>query len=242
MRVRRGARRRRVSRSPLPGSPAAGRTDAARPDPSGARGALVSPAIRRRQRRAAALDAVRAGGSTAIGLDAPVVSSTPGRCGRPTSREANSTVVLPQSVARRLVVAYAAAYAWRHYGKSTVQRGLLSVLGWPRWVYKRVKHVALLSLYGVLVTSAPGWDHASRRTCVRALELVSGDVTTREDSLPRAPLHLFPQLRVGDRSACRAGAPAAPGGRARRGSRRTRDGGAPGTGARRRLTRLGAEP
>jgi len=65
----------------------------------------------------------------------------------------NSTVELPQSVARRLVVAYAAAYAWRHYGKSTVQRGLLSILGWPRWVYKRVKHVALLSLYGVLVTS-----------------------------------------------------------------------------------------
>jgi hypothetical protein len=65
----------------------------------------------------------------------------------------SSTVVLPQSVARRLVVVYAAAYAWRHYGKSTVQRGLLSVLGWPRWVYKRVKHVALLSLYGVLVTA-----------------------------------------------------------------------------------------
>jgi len=65
---------------------------------------------------------------------------------------ASSTVVLPQSVARRLVVAYAAAYAWRHYGKSTVQRGLLSVLGWPRWIYKRVKHVVLLGLYGVLVT------------------------------------------------------------------------------------------
>jgi len=67
-------------------------------------------------------------------------------------RRGSSTVALPQSGARRLVVVYAAAYAWRHYGKSTVQRGLLSVLGWPRWVYKRVKHVALLSVYGVLVT------------------------------------------------------------------------------------------
>ena len=64
----------------------------------------------------------------------------------------NSAVTLSQSAARRFVVVYAAAYAWRHYGKSTVQRGLLSVLGWPRWIYKRVKHVALLSLYGVLVT------------------------------------------------------------------------------------------
>ena len=70
----RGSRRRRVSGGPLPGSPAAGRTDPARPDPSGARGPLVSPAIRHRQRRAPALDTFRAGGSTAIGMDAPLVS------------------------------------------------------------------------------------------------------------------------------------------------------------------------
>jgi hypothetical protein len=50
-------------------------------------------------------------------------------------------------------MAYAAAYAWRHYGKSTVQRGLLSVLGWPRWTYKRLKRGVLLGLYGVLVAA-----------------------------------------------------------------------------------------
>ena len=63
------------------------------------------------------------------------------------------TVTLPRSEARRLVMTYAVAYAWRHYAKSTVQRGLLSVLGWPRWTYKRVKHGALLGLYGMLVAS-----------------------------------------------------------------------------------------
>ena len=52
-----------------------------------------------------------------------------------------------------LIAQYAAAYAWRHYGKSSVQRGALSVLGWPRWTYKRVKHAALLVAYHALVTS-----------------------------------------------------------------------------------------
>ena len=55
--------------------------------------------------------------------------------------------------AARLIAYYAAAYAWRHYGKSSVQRGLLSALGWPRWLYKRAKHVVLVSVYGALVTS-----------------------------------------------------------------------------------------
>ena len=51
-----------------------------------------------------------------------------------------------------LVTAYAAAYAWRHYAKSSVQRGILAVLGWPRWIYKRVKHAwSLLVVYGILV-------------------------------------------------------------------------------------------
>ena len=66
---------------------------------------------------------------------------------------AHPAVRLSRPAAWRLVVAYAAAYAWRHYGKSSVQRGLLSVLGWPRWVYKHVKHGALLGAYGVLVAS-----------------------------------------------------------------------------------------
>ena len=51
----------------------------------------------------------------------------------------------------RFIAVYAAAYAWRHYAKSTVQRGLLSVLGWPRWTYKRVRHAVLLGLYTTLV-------------------------------------------------------------------------------------------
>jgi hypothetical protein len=68
-------------------------------------------------------------------------------------RQANPAVALPRPEARRLVVNYAAAYAWRHYAKSSVQRGLLSVLGWPRWIYKRLKHGVLLVVYGVLVTA-----------------------------------------------------------------------------------------
>ena len=53
----------------------------------------------------------------------------------------------------RLIAYYASAYAWRHYGKTSVQRGVLSALGWPRWVYKRAKHAVLLSVYTALVTS-----------------------------------------------------------------------------------------
>jgi len=66
-------------------------------------------------------------------------------------RRGHPSVVLSRSEARGYVVRYAASYAWRHYGKSSVQRGILSVLGWPRWVYKRVKHGVLLGVYGVLV-------------------------------------------------------------------------------------------
>jgi hypothetical protein len=66
---------------------------------------------------------------------------------------AHSGVALSRRDARGLVVAYAAAYAWRHYGKSIVQRRLLTALGWPRWVYKRVKRGVLLCVYGVLVTA-----------------------------------------------------------------------------------------
>jgi hypothetical protein len=66
---------------------------------------------------------------------------------------AHPAVALSRPDARGQVMAYAAAYAWRHYGKSTVQRGLLSVLGWPRWTYKRLKRGVLLGLYGVLVAA-----------------------------------------------------------------------------------------
>ncbi len=65
--------------------------------------------------------------------------------------QTHPVVTLSRPAAWRFISAYAAAYAWRHYGKSTVQRGLLSVFGWPRWIYKRVKHVVLRGTYGVLV-------------------------------------------------------------------------------------------
>jgi len=64
------------------------------------------------------------------------------------------------NVPAALIVRYAAAYAWRHYGKSSVQRGILSTLGWPRWVYKRVKHGALLALYHALVATRRWRGHA----------------------------------------------------------------------------------
>ena len=146
-----------------------------------------------------------------------------------------------------MIAAYAAAYAWRHYAKSSVQRGILSVLGWPRWIYKRVKHGVLLGVYGVLVAVAPLGHHAARREDLRALTGRPGgpradrpparpvasrsDATgtpTREDSLHRAALHLLPELRDRDRRARAARAPAAPRRRARRGSWRPRDGGAAG--------------
>ena len=68
-------------------------------------------------------------------------------------RQSDRSLPMASGTARRLIATYAAAYAWRHYGKSSVQRGLLSVLGWPRWIYKHVKHVFLLAVYGVLVAA-----------------------------------------------------------------------------------------
>jgi glycosyltransferase involved in cell wall biosynthesis len=66
-------------------------------------------------------------------------------------RAHNPALPVSRAAVAGFVSSYAAAYAWRHYGKSSVQRGILSVLGWPRWIYKRVKHAALLAVYGVLV-------------------------------------------------------------------------------------------
>jgi len=63
----------------------------------------------------------------------------------------HASVALSSGAAARLITSYAAAYAWRHYAKSSVQRGILAALGWPRWVYKRVKHGVLLAIYGALV-------------------------------------------------------------------------------------------
>lgn len=66
-------------------------------------------------------------------------------------RAAHAPLEMGRGDVARLVTTYAAAYAWRHYAKSSVQHGILTMLGWPRWVYKRVKHALLLAVYGALV-------------------------------------------------------------------------------------------
>ena len=79
-----------------------------------------------------------------------------------------SPLQLPRGEVAGLVVEYAAAYAWRHYGKSSVQRGLLSVLGWPRWAYKRAKHALLMALYAVLIALRKvGVTPWAERLCAR---------------------------------------------------------------------------
>jgi glycosyltransferase involved in cell wall biosynthesis len=84
------------------------------------------------------------------------------------TRDDGSSLGLSRSEVVSLVVEYSAAYAWRHYGKSSVQRGLLSILGWPRWVYKRLKHAALLALYTVLITlRKAGATPRAERLCAR---------------------------------------------------------------------------
>jgi glycosyltransferase involved in cell wall biosynthesis len=67
------------------------------------------------------------------------------------ARAPHPRVELSPGTAATLITRYAAAYAWRHYAKSSVQRGILTALGWPRWIYKRIKHAVLLGLYGTLV-------------------------------------------------------------------------------------------
>jgi hypothetical protein len=77
-------------------------------------------------------------------------------------------VKLSRTDAIRLISGYTAAYAARHYAKSSVQRGLLAVLGWPRWIYKRVKHAVLLGVYGVLVALRQiGLTSVIERLCER---------------------------------------------------------------------------
>ncbi len=84
------------------------------------------------------------------------------------ARAEGSPLPLSRGEVSSLVVEYAAAYAWRHYGKSSVQRGLLSVLGWPRWVYKRVKHALLVALYALLIVlRKSGVTPRAERLCAR---------------------------------------------------------------------------
>jgi glycosyltransferase involved in cell wall biosynthesis len=79
-----------------------------------------------------------------------------------------SGLALSQAAVARLVGRYTAAYAWRHYRKGSVQRGVLSVLGWPRWIYKHGKHTVLLVVYGVLVALRKmGVTPRAERICER---------------------------------------------------------------------------
>jgi glycosyltransferase involved in cell wall biosynthesis len=64
---------------------------------------------------------------------------------------AHPRVHLSGPTAVNLITRYSAAYASRHYAKSSVQKGILTVLGWPRWIYKRLKHAVLLGVYGLLL-------------------------------------------------------------------------------------------
>jgi hypothetical protein len=68
-------------------------------------------------------------------------------------RSAAPPLQMPRRQAVRLIAQYAGAYAWRHYAKSSVQRGILSMLGWPRWLYKRAKHAVLLAVHGGLIAA-----------------------------------------------------------------------------------------
>ena len=85
-------------------------------------------------------------------------------------RASHPRVVLPRGTIARLIVRYAAAYAWRHYAKSSVQRGILAVLGWPRWIYKRVKHAVLLGRVRLASRAEANRGHAAYRAYLRAVD------------------------------------------------------------------------
>jgi hypothetical protein len=72
----------------------------------------------------------------------------------------NAPLAVGRGEAARLIAEYAAAYASRHYAKSSVQRGLLAVLGWPRWIYKRAKHAVLHGVYHLLMATRHWRGHA----------------------------------------------------------------------------------
>ena len=67
-----------------------------------------------------------------------------------------------------MVVSYAAAYAWRHYGKTPAQRDLVSMLGRPRWLVKQARHGLLLAAHKTLVAArAAGITPWLERVCER---------------------------------------------------------------------------
>jgi len=83
-------------------------------------------------------------------------------------REGPSICGMTRGQFARLIAAYALAYARRHYAKSSVQRGVLSVLGWPRWLYKRARHGVLVAWFRILVVARQvGITPVVERTCER---------------------------------------------------------------------------
>ena len=66
----------------------------------------------------------------------------------------------------RLVASYTASYAARHYLKT--QHDVISVVGLPRWLYKRAKHGVLLAIHkGLVVVRRAGITPWLERTCER---------------------------------------------------------------------------
>jgi len=66
----------------------------------------------------------------------------------------------------RLIASYTASYAARHYLKT--QHDVISVVGLPRWLYKRAKHGVLLAIHkGLVVVRRAGITPWLERTCER---------------------------------------------------------------------------
>ena len=73
---------------------------------------------------------------------------------------------LKKGAIARLVASYTASYAARHYLKT--QHDVISVVGLPRWLYKRAKHGALLAVHkGLVVARRAGVTPWLERTCER---------------------------------------------------------------------------
>jgi glycosyltransferase involved in cell wall biosynthesis len=75
---------------------------------------------------------------------------------------------LRRTAIARLVASYTASYAARHYLKS--QHDDISIVGLPRWLYKRAKHGALLAIHkGLVVARRAGLTPWLERTCERLI-------------------------------------------------------------------------
>ena len=74
----------------------------------------------------------------------------------------------PRPALARMVAAYTAFYAFRHYAKTPTQRDAVWLLHRPRWAYKRAKHGVLAGVYASLVLARrAGITPALERVCER---------------------------------------------------------------------------